>query len=160
MKINRDIKNYVCHTFTVGDADFYVMVHYCGEVLLCTAELGTRACRLDCASIGTADGEPGHWILKHNWEPKIKVSSFDQNKMIELSHITGMPFEYDMREFMNGYDIFEGPARNWQSPAFRSILTWANKHPRMAKYEYIEPLIESLRQYINEPLPMEEYSGF
>lgn len=156
--INSDIKNRVSHIFSIGGDSFYVMVHDCGEILLCKNEHAGGACRLDLASIASPNDNEEIWIVKYSREPKIDISNFTINDINTLIAETGIPFSYGMRSKNGNYDlVYE---RDYNSIAMRSTLTWANKHPKMAKYEYIAPVIESVRAMGLEPLSAEEYTGF
>jgi len=160
--IARHIRNRVAYTFTTSSGEvFYLMVHDCGDLLLCSTSQ-YKACKLDAGSLGVPEDHHGLWILKHDWEPKLDISGLCEKDISLLLAETGMPAPRSERlgVLTDRKTQWYGQERNWQSPMMRSVLTWADKHPRLAKSGYFEGLIARVRQVVDTPLPDEQYTGF
>lgn len=150
MKISGWIKTRVCDTFTIGCMDFYIMMHDCGEVLLC--EAGGRSCRLDAAAIGIPKAESYMAVLKHRWEEKISLASLSPDELLQLSEHTGIRFNSPTAPTPNSAT---NPA---ECHVYRAIMAWAIRHPRLAKMNpYFMDYLDGLHI---RPLSNEEYSGF
>jgi hypothetical protein len=134
------------------DKSFFLFLHYCGELLIVENIPGGRACRWDAASIVFLDKEQCYYIVKHRWEPKIRLEGWGDEQLTLLSKDMGIPLTLKSK--------ISGVHTNFISPMIRSVLNWAKKHPRMAKEEYLGPTIERFRD--NEDLvelPENEYTG-
>jgi hypothetical protein len=137
------------------------MVHDCGELLLCSSSQYS-ACKLDSGSIGVPKDNDGLWIMKHDWEPKLDISNLSEGDISLLLNETGMPAPPSERlaVLTERKTNWYGRERNWQSPMMRSVLTWADKHPRLAKSGYFDGLIKQVSELVDSPLSVEEYTGF
>ena len=100
--------------------------------------------------------------MKHAWEPKLDISKLSEDDISLLLDETGIPAIPSERlaVLTERKTKWYGRERNWQSPMMRSVLTWADKHPRLAKSGYFESLIKQVSQLVDTPLPVEQYTGF
>lgn len=160
--ISRNLRNRVSHTFFTSNGEcFYLVVHDCGELLLCSTNQ-YKACRLDASTVGVPQNEDGLWVMKHGWEPKLDLSHLSEDDVISFIEVTGIPAtpSESLAELTKRETAWYGKERDWQSPMMRSVLTWAARHPRLAKSDYFDGLIIQVHQLVDEPLPEDQYTGF
>lgn len=155
-KLRTTMKSRVAFVHEVADEAIFLLVHPCGELLLCSnSDRSGRAARWDRACLLWVEEHQEYWMCKYGvYDKKFPIHGLNETELTTLAITFGIEFR------PKGMRPIEAPML-LDSFAARSLLTWTKKHPKLAKeHSTVFSYLSIMSEVGVSPLSDDEYTGF